>query len=131
MVGNVSINNQTSKGTTLRILIPLTLAIIPALIVRSLNQSFALRQGALSELVHVPPEMAASAIEWIDNAPLYRLRGRLLPLVFLDRLLMPGSESRLHESKPDESQHGESRLNESRLNESRLRANRDNFIAVL
>ena len=124
--GKVEIDSRTGKGTTLRLRIPLTLAIIPALIVRSLNQSFALPQGALSELVHVPPEMAASAIEWIDNAPLYRLRGRLLPLVFLDRLLMPGSESRLHESKPDESQLGESRLNESRLN-----ANRDNFIAVL
>jgi two-component system chemotaxis sensor kinase CheA len=75
--------------------IPLTLAIIPALIVRSLNQSFALPQGALSELVHIPPEQAASAIEWIENAPLYRLRGKLLPLVFLDRLLMPGCEHKL------------------------------------
>ncbi len=56
---------------------------------RSLNQSFALPQGALSELVHIPPEMAATAIEWIENAPLYRLRGRLLPLVFLSRLLDP------------------------------------------
>jgi len=43
------------QGTTLRMRIPLTLAIIPALIVRSLNQSFALPQGALSELVHIPP----------------------------------------------------------------------------
>ncbi len=104
--GKVEIDSRAGKGTTLRLRIPLTLAIIPALIVRSLNQSFALPQGALSELVHVPPEQAASAIEWIDNAPLYRLRGRLLPLVFLDRLLMPGRECRLDES-------------------------RDNFIAVL
>ena len=90
----------------LRLRIPLTLAIIPALIVRSLNQSFALPQGALSELVHVPPEQAGAAIEWIEGAPLYRLRGKLLPLVFLDRLLMPGGE--------------------------RMRATeRDNFIAVL
>ncbi len=52
-----------------------------------MKQSFALPQGALSELVHIPPEQAAPAIEWIESAPLYRLRGRLLPLVFLDRLL--------------------------------------------
>jgi len=71
------------------------LAIIPALIVRSVNQSFALPQGALSELVHVPPEQAAKAIEWIENAPLYRLRGKLLPLVFLDRLLMPQAEHKI------------------------------------
>jgi two-component system chemotaxis sensor kinase CheA len=57
--------------------------------VRSLNQSFAVPQGALSELVHVAEEQAATAIEWIENAPLYRLRGRLLPLLFLERLLTP------------------------------------------
>ena len=104
--GKVEIDSRAGKGTTLRLRIPLTLAIIPALIVRSLNQSFALPQGALSELVHIPPEQAATAIEWIEDAPLYRLRGRLLPLVFLDRLLMPGRECK-------------------------LAADRDNFIAVL
>jgi two-component system chemotaxis sensor kinase CheA len=89
--GKVEIDSRAGKGATLRMRIPLTLAIIPALIVRSVNQSFALPQGALSELVHVPPEQA-SAIEWMEGAPLYRLRGKLLPLVFLDRLLMPQGE---------------------------------------
>jgi len=93
--GKVEIDSHAGKGTTLRLRIPLTLAIVPALIVRSLNQSFALPQGALSELVHVPPEKAATAIEWIEDAPLYRLRGRLLPLVFLERLLMPDHDCRL------------------------------------
>jgi two-component system chemotaxis sensor kinase CheA len=92
--GKVEIESAIGKGTTLRLRIPLTLAIIPALIVRSVSQSFALPQGALSELVHVPPTQAASAIEWIEGAPLYRLRGRLLPLVFLDRLLTPGAAPR-------------------------------------
>jgi len=104
--GKVEIDSRAGKGTTLRLRIPLTLAIIPALIVRSLDQSFALPQAALSELVHIPPEQAAQAIEWIENAPLYRLRGRLLPLVFLDGLLTPGRNCRLS-------------------------AGRDNFIAVL
>ncbi|MGD0628282.1 MAG: chemotaxis protein CheW [Terracidiphilus sp.] len=87
--GKVEIESRPGQGTTLRMRIPLTLAIIPALIVRSVGQSFALPQGALSELVHVPPEQAAASIEWMEGAPLYRLRGKLLPLVFLDRLLMP------------------------------------------
>jgi two-component system chemotaxis sensor kinase CheA len=87
--GKVEIDSRTGKGTTLRLRIPLTLAIIPALIVHSVKQSFALPQGALSELVHVPAELAATAIEWMEGAPLYRLRGKFLPLVFLDRLLMP------------------------------------------
>ncbi len=104
--GKVEIDSRTGKGTTLRLRIPLTLAIIPALIVRSVNQSFALPQGALSELVHIPPEKAAASIEWIEDAPLYRLRGKLLPLVFLEKLLMPGGQHKL-------------------TNE------RDNFIAVL
>jgi two-component system chemotaxis sensor kinase CheA len=92
--GKVEIDSRAGKGTTLRLRIPLTLAIIPALIVRSVNQSFALPQGALSELVHIPPEQAATAIEWIEDAPLHRLRGQLLPLIFLDKLLMPKSEHR-------------------------------------
>jgi len=104
--GKVEIDSRAGKGTTLRMRIPLTLAIIPALIVRSVGQSFALPQGALSELVHVPPSQAAAAIEWIENAPLYRLRGKLLPLVFLDRLLMPHADRKNF-------------------------AERDNFIAVL
>ncbi len=93
--GKVEIDSHAGKGTMLRMRIPLTLAIIPALIVRSVNQSFALPQGSLSELVHIPPEQAENAIEWIEGAPLHRLRGKLLPLVFLDRMLMPGAEHRL------------------------------------
>lgn len=85
--GKVEIDSRPGKGTTLRLRIPLTLAIIPALIVKSHNLSFALPQGALSELVHLSAEQAAKAIEWIDNAPLYRLRGKLLPLVFLEGML--------------------------------------------
>jgi len=90
--GKVEIDSRAGKGTTLRMRIPLTLAIIPALIVRSVKQSFALPQGALLELVHIPPELAATSIEWMEGAPLYRLRGKLLPLVFLDQLLMPQAE---------------------------------------
>ena len=85
--GKVEIDSRPGKGTVLRLRIPLTLAIVPALIVHSLKQSFALPQGALSELVHLPPERAASAIEWMEGVPLYRLRGQLLPLIFLDRML--------------------------------------------
>lgn len=85
--GKVEIDSRPGKGTTLRLRIPLTLAIIPALIVKSHSLSFALPQGALSELVHLTSEQAAKVIEWIDNAPLYRLRGKLLPLVFLEGML--------------------------------------------
>jgi two-component system chemotaxis sensor kinase CheA len=112
--GKVEIDSRPGHGTTLKMRIPLTLTIIPALIVRSLSQSFALPQGSLSELVHIPPERSAAAIEWIEGAPLYRLRGRLLPLVFLERLLMPGPECEVARKLP-----------------CKLADNRDNFITVL
>jgi two-component system chemotaxis sensor kinase CheA len=85
--GKVEIESRAGQGTTLRLRIPLTLAIIPALIVRSRGQSFALPQGVLCELVHLAAEQVESEVEWLEDSPLYRLRGRLLPLVFLDRLL--------------------------------------------
>ncbi|HUN83476.1 MAG TPA: chemotaxis protein CheW [Terracidiphilus sp.] len=97
--GKVEIDSFPGHGTTLHMRIPLTLAIIPALIVRSIGQSFALPQGALSELVHIPLERA-EAIEWIDDAPLYRLRGGLLPLVFLNRLLIPQAKA-VHATERD------------------------------
>ncbi len=85
--GKVEIDSRPGKGTTLRLRIPLTLAIIPALIVRSRKLDFALPQATLFELVHLTAEQARTQIEWLENAPLYRLRGRLLPLVFLNKLL--------------------------------------------
>lgn len=85
--GKVEIDSRVGKGTTLRLRIPLTLAIVPALIVHSRGQSFALPQGALSELVHLSAEQMSKQVEWMEGAALYRLRGKLLPLVFLGSLL--------------------------------------------
>jgi two-component system chemotaxis sensor kinase CheA len=93
--GKVELDSHLGRGTTLRLRIPLTLAIIPALVVCSGGQSFALPQAALLELVHLSRQKAVSAIEWIGDAALFRLRGSLLPLVFLDRLLISShTESR-------------------------------------
>ncbi len=129
--GKVEIDSRPGKGTTLRLRIPLTLAIIPALIVRSLNQSFALPQGALSELVHIPPERAATAIEWMEGTPLYRLRGHLLPLIFLDQMLSPQTPlASLHAwSLSDGAAAAGSESSEDGL--SGDHAKKDRFIAVL
>ncbi len=85
--GKVDVESQAGRGSILRLRIPLTLAIIPALIVRSRGQNFAVPQTALTELVHLSAGESDSRIERIENAALYRLRGHLLPLIFLDRLL--------------------------------------------
>jgi two-component system, chemotaxis family, sensor kinase CheA len=67
--------------------VPLTLAIVPALVVRSGGKSFGRPQTTLVELVYVPSRDAVEAVERVGVAEVYRLRGRLLPMVWLDRLL--------------------------------------------
>ncbi|MCB9878582.1 MAG: chemotaxis protein CheW [Planctomycetes bacterium] len=83
--GTLEVHSVIGEGTTLRIRIPLTLAIIPALIVTSAGDRFAIPQVNLLELVRL--EHPAQGIEHIDGAPVHRLRGDLLPLVHLDELL--------------------------------------------
>ena len=85
--GTVEVESTEGAGTLLRFRIPLTLAIVPALIVKSGGQSFCLPQGSLAELVYVPQREIESAVERIGDAELYRLRETLLPMVRLDRLL--------------------------------------------
>ncbi|MBL8947809.1 MAG: chemotaxis protein CheW [Myxococcales bacterium] len=85
--GTVDIHTQVGVGTTLKIKIPLTLAIIPALIVTSGNNRFAIPQVSLLELVRLEGGTAHRAIESLNGTNVYRLRGNLLPLVFLDAAL--------------------------------------------
>ena len=85
--GTVDIQSQFGQGTTLRIKIPLTLAIIPALIVASGDDRYAIPQVNLVELVRLEGDQAVSGIESIHGAPVYRLRGRLLPLIYLNKAL--------------------------------------------
>ncbi len=85
--GTVDVQNRPGQGTTLKIKIPLTLAIIPALIVTSHGDRFAIPQVNLLELVRVEGEQARSGIENIHGAVVYRLRGKLLPLINLRREL--------------------------------------------
>ena len=83
----VDIHSTADAGTTLKIKIPLTLAIIPALMVTSEGQRFAIPQVSLLELVRLEGEQVESGIERIGDAKFYRLRGNLLPLVHLNHEL--------------------------------------------
>lgn len=85
--GTVEVESFLGRGTTIRTKIPLTLAIIPALIVGCRSQRYLIPQSSLLELVQLNPEREARGIETVQGAPVYRLRGDLLPLVFLDRQL--------------------------------------------
>ena len=85
--GTVDVQSTSGQGTLLKIKIPLTLAIIPALVVTSGGERFAIPQVSLVELVRCDGEQAAHSIEDIQGASVYRLRGNLLPLVYLNREL--------------------------------------------
>jgi two-component system chemotaxis sensor kinase CheA len=90
--GTIDLHAMLGRGTTIHIKIPLTLAIIPALIVRCEDERFAIAQASLVELVRIDPDQHAAGIEWVHGAPVHRLRGELLPLVFLsDTLKLPAS----------------------------------------
>ena len=84
--GTVEIESRISIGTTVTMKIPLTLAIIPALLVTSGGDRYAIPQASLLELVRLEGEQVGTGIEFVHNAPVYRLRGNLLPLVYLNRL---------------------------------------------
>ena len=85
--GVMDIHSVRGVGTTFRIKIPLTLAIIPALIVTTADNRYLIPQVNLVELVRLEADQALSSIEKIHNAPVVRLRDRLLPLVDLADVL--------------------------------------------
>lgn len=91
--GSIDVQSSLGEGTTLRIKIPLTLAIIPALVITSRNERFAIPQVSLVELVRIDNDQENKSIEYIFDAPVYRLRGRLLPLVYLNQILRLGNET--------------------------------------
>ncbi|MDO9709638.1 hybrid sensor histidine kinase/response regulator [Paracraurococcus lichenis] len=84
--GTIDIRSREGAGTTFVIKIPLTLAIVSALIVEAGGERFAIPQIGVVELVRVGGEGAAQ-LERIKDAPVLRLRDRLLPLVNLAGVL--------------------------------------------
>jgi len=94
--GSIDLQSVRGKGTNIRIRIPLTLAIVPALVVACRGYRYALPQINVLELVRIEPNADGTApeLESLHGAMIYRLRGRLIPLVFLDKLLgLPPEEA--------------------------------------
>ncbi len=85
--GAVGIDTELGTGTTIDVKLPLTLAIIPSLVVSCGENRFAIPQTSISELVRVKAEDVADKIERVKNAEVFRLRGNLLPLVRSDKAL--------------------------------------------
>ncbi|MDA8392081.1 MAG: chemotaxis protein CheA [Actinomycetota bacterium] len=81
--GSVDVTSALGVGTSFHLKIPLTLAIVPALIVTSDGERYAIPQVSLLELVRLDGDRALEALESVGDAPVFRRRGKLLPLVFL------------------------------------------------
>ena len=86
--GVVELQSNLGQGTTVRVKIPLTLAIVPALVARCRGERFAIPQVSLTELVRCE---AGKGIENVHGSPVYRLRGQILPLIYLTHVLKPES----------------------------------------
>ena len=107
--GTIELKSRSGAGTVFTIKIPLTLAIVSALIVQAGEERFAIPQISVVELVRAresalaaaaddDSETVTSLVERINGTPVLRLRERLLPLVSLDELLRLREPAHQHTS---------------------------------
>jgi two-component system chemotaxis sensor kinase CheA len=91
--GKVEIDSAPGRGSAFRIKLPLTLAIIPSLLVSDSGERFAIPQVSVGELIRIPADQIEQRTDRAGDAELVLLRDRLVPLVYLcDALGSPRAE---------------------------------------
>ena len=85
--GVVDLVSRPGEGATVKLKIPLTLAIIPGLVVMSGGERFVIPQVSLLELIRLEGDGSGKHIEHIHGTPVYRRRGFLLPISYLNQVL--------------------------------------------
>jgi two-component system chemotaxis sensor kinase CheA len=85
--GVVDLFSRPGEGTSVKIRIPLTLAIIPGLVISSGGERFVIPQVSLLELIRLEGDSAEKHIEYVHGTPVYRRRGTLLPITYLNKVL--------------------------------------------
>lgn len=88
--GKVEIKSQVGKGTLFRIKLPLTLAIIPSLIVSVGHERFAIPQINVEELLRIRAEDVKKRLDVVGGAEVLLLRDRILPLLRFSELIGDG-----------------------------------------
>ncbi len=92
--GTVDLFSRAGEGATVRIKIPLTLAIVPGLVITSGGERFVIPQISLLELIRIEGDATERHIEYVHGTPVLRRRGRLLPIAYLNQVLDLQSSSR-------------------------------------
>jgi len=85
--GKVEIDSVPGKGSGFRIKLPLTLAIIPSLLISDSGERFAVPQVSVRELIRIPANQISDRIERVGDAEVVLLRDRLVPLIHLAQAL--------------------------------------------
>ena len=85
--GKIDISSSPGHGTSFRIKLPLTLAIIPSLLVSDSGERFAIPQANVSELIRLAPSQLAKRTDHVGAAEVLTLRDRLVPLIHLADVL--------------------------------------------
>jgi two-component system chemotaxis sensor kinase CheA len=85
--GTVDVFSRLGEGATVKIRIPLTLAIIPGLVITSGGERFVIPQVSLLELIRLEADQSGKHIEYVHGTPVYRRRGSLLPIAYLNQVL--------------------------------------------
>ena len=85
--GQVDIETARGRGTTIRIKLPLTLAIIPSLLVSVGQERYAIPQVNVDELLRIPVDQITERIEMVGDAEVLLLRGELIPMLYLSNVL--------------------------------------------
>lgn len=91
--GTVEVHTVKGKGTRFRLLLPLTLAIIPSLILEAGRHNFALPQAHLQEIVRIVDGEKNGRLYWLQGQRVLRLRDKLLPMVYLTDVMGIGQIS--------------------------------------
>ncbi|MFO7752862.1 MAG: chemotaxis protein CheW, partial [Desulfobacteraceae bacterium] len=85
--GTVDIDTELHRGTTISLVLPLTLAIVSGLVISGSGQYFILPEANIDELVRIKPDEMKKRINVVQNSPVLRLRDILLPLISLKKVL--------------------------------------------
>ena len=92
--GDVEVATELGKGTTFTVRLPLTLAIIQALMVEIRDEKYAIALGSISNIEDIPVE----DIKYVQAKEVIHLRGSVIPIIRLDRMLdiEPNEEEPAH-----------------------------------